>query len=337
MYSSLLALALLSFSSGHGQPPKYAVTDKWPVGGEGGWDCMRADSAARRLYVPRGTHVMVLDLDSGKLIGDLLNTNGVHDVAIVSKAGKGYTSNGRDNTVTVFDLATLKETGTIPVGQRPDVMVYDKASNRVFTFNGGSSDATAIDPSTDKVVGTVKLDGRPEFPAADGHGIIFVNIEDKSEIQSFDTKSLATIGSWSLAPGEAPTGLAMDTKHHRLYSSCDNDVMAVSDYRLGKLIATPGIGKGPDGALYDAKWDLAFSSNGQDGTLSILHPERDGTFSTVTIPTQSSARTMALDTKTHRIFLAAAQVHELNPPVEGRRREIVPGSFIILVVAPVKS
>ena len=278
---------------------------------------------------------MVIDLDSGNVVGDLPNTNGVHDIAIVNKEGKGFTSNGRDNTVTVFDLKTLKQTGTIAVGNRPDAMAYDKKTNRVFTGNGGSNDMTAIDAHTEKVVGTVKLDGRPEFSATDNKGDIFVNIEDKNEVQRFDSKTLQITATWPLG-AESPSGLAVDGKHKLLFSTCDAGIMPVSDGANGKVITTVKIGDGPDGAVFDSKWGLAFSSNGQSGTLTIVKRMKDGTFATEEVPTQMSARTIAIDERTHRLFLPAGQFQA--PPADapaGTRRQLVPGSFTILVVGPV--
>ena len=254
---ALPLLAGLAFLQNQASP-EFAVLQKFPIGGDGGWDCIEVDSSAQRLYISRGTHVMVLDVESGKLVGDIPNTNGVHDIAIVSKLNKGYISDGRDNAVTVFDLKTLKEIKRVQVGSRPDVMAYDRASNRVFTFNAGSTDATAVDTATDTVAGTVKLDGKPEFAQVDGRGTMYVNIEDKSEIQKVDTKTLKVVGNWPLAPGEEPTGLGFDVKHGLLFSACANRVMAVSDVKTGKVVATPKIGNGPDGAAFDPGNGYAF-------------------------------------------------------------------------------
>jgi len=332
--SCLAALLVVPVLHAQGVP-KFGVVAQWKLGGDGGWDVMRVDSEARRLYVSRGTHVMVVDIDSGSVVGDIPNTNGVHDIAIVRKEGKGYTSNGRDNTVTIFDLKSLKTLGTIAVGQRPDAMTYDKATNRVFTGNGGSNDMTAIDAHTDKVVGTVKLDGRPEYSVSDGKGTMYVNLEDKNEIERIDPKTLQTTGTWPLN-ADSPSGLAIDTKHHLLFSTCDASVMPVSDAAAGKVIATVKIGEGPDAAVFDEKMGLAFSSNGQSGTLTIAKRMKDGTFETEDVATQVSARTMALDSKTHRIFLAAAQLQPPDPNAQPgqRRRQMVPGSFTIIVVGP---
>lgn len=311
--------------------PVYAVVKNIPVGGDGGWDCIEIDGRSHRLFISRGSHVMVLDVNSGKLVGDIPNTNGVHDIAIVPKAGKGYISDGRDNAVTVFDLKTLKQTKQIPVGQRPDVMAYDPSTNRVFTCNAGSQDVSAIDPATDSVVGTAKLDGKPEFACPDGHGNLFVNLEDKSAIDKVDIKTMKAVGTWSLAPGEGPTGLAIDAKRGLLFSACDNGMMAVSDIKAGKVVATPKIGNGPDGAGFDPGTGFAFSPNGRDGTVTVIAKD----FSILqTVATQQGARTMALDPATHTIYLIAAKY---EPAQQGTRPRMIPGSATIVVLAPVKS
>lgn len=319
-----------------GQIQKFGLISKWTIGGEGGWDAMTVDSGAHRLYVSRGTHVMVVDTESGKVVGDIPNTQGVHGIAIDDKLSKGYVSNGRDNSVTVFDLKTLKETTRVKVGGNPDAILFDSGSGLVFTFNGSTNDCSAIDPKTDKVVGTIKLLGKPEFPAEDGRGTIFVNIEDKSVIEQIDSKKLVSVRSWSLAPGESPSGIGLDTKNHRTYSTCDGNLLIVSDTISGKVVGTPKIGDGPDGAGFDQKLGLAFSSNGGSGTLSIVQPKPDGTFVVTDVPTQLGARTMALDPKTHRIYLIAADYEPQAAGDTSRRRKMVPGSAAILVIGPVK-
>ncbi|MEI7986772.1 MAG: YncE family protein [Armatimonadota bacterium] len=314
--------------------PNYAVLKKLPIGGDGGWDCLTMDSPNHRLFISRGTHVMVLDVNSGELVGDIPNTNGVHGIALVPKENKGYTSNGRDNTVTVFDLKTLKELKRFPVGKNPDVIFLDGPSNRVFCFNGSSNDATAIDPKSDTVVGTVKLDGKPEFPQSDGSGTIFVNIEDKSKIQKFDSKSLKVTGEWPVAPGEEPTGLGIDLRNHLLFSACGNNILAISDYKQGKVVGSAKIGSGPDGAGFDQQFGLAFTSNGQDGTMTVIGKGKNGFEAFQTVPTQASARTMAIDPKTHLIYMIAAEYKA--PTGTNRRGQMVPGSATILVIGPTK-
>lgn len=327
--------------SAHAEVPKYGVLARWQLGGDGRWDYVSMDSPNHRLYLSRSTHMMVVDTETGKVVGDIPNTNGVHGAAFADRAGKGYTSNGRDNTVTVFDLKTLKVLGTVTVGTGPDSILYDKASNRVFTCNGESQDMTAIDVATDKVVGTFKLDGRPEAPASDNKGNVYVNIEDKSEVERFDTRTLQKIASWPIAPADGPSGIALDAKRHLVYSTCDK-LMAVSDGLANKLITTVPIGSGPDAGAYDAKWNLAFSSNGQDGTVTVAQRQADGSYQTETVPTQAGARTMDLDTKTHRLYLVTADFvapdPNAPPPAAGerRRRQMVPGSFTVIVVGPVK-
>lgn len=334
---AVIALFLLTSLHIALNSPRYAVLQRFPIGGEGGWDCLEIDSASQRLFISRGTHVMVLDVTTGKLVGDIPNTNGVHDIAIVPKANKAYISDGRDNAVMVVDLTSLKELSQIRAGNRPDVMAYDEKTNRVFAFNGGSSDVTVIDPKTDQVITTVALAGKPEFARADGKGSMFINIEDKSEIQKLNTRGLQTAGTWPLAPGESPSGLGMDRKHHLLFSACDNGNMMVSDYQQGKTVGTAAIGNGPDGAGFDSKLGLAFSPNGQDGTLTVIDTH-GGKFSPIqTLETQKSARTMALDPKTHRIYLIAAQFEGPQPGETNQRRKMVPGTATILVVGPANS
>jgi DNA-binding beta-propeller fold protein YncE len=321
---------------------------KIAIGGEGGWDYLTADPEAKRLYVSRGDRIVVVDTDSEKVVGELGDTPGVHGVAVVPDLGRGFTSNGRDATVTVFDLKTLKAIGKVKVGGNPDAIMFDPASRHVFTFNHGSRDATAVDPSAMSVAGTVKLEGVPEAAVADGRGHVFVNIMDKSEVVEFDAKDFRVLNRWSLAPGTRPTGLAMDREHRRLFSVCiGSQSMVVLDADGGKVLARLPIGRGSDGCAFDPERGLAYSSNGGDGTLTVVREEEPGKFGVVaTIPTQQGARTMAIDPKTHRIYLSAATpapaaAAEAKAKTEtktapatkgGGRRRMVPGSFVVLVV-----
>ena len=277
--------------------------------------------------------MQVMDTQTGKLVGDIPNTSGVHGAALVPSLGKGYTSNGRDNSVTVFDYKTLKTLKTVKVGNGPDAIFYDSASKRVFTFNARSTDATAIDTKKDTVVGTVKVAGKPEFPQVDGKGKLYVNIEDKSTIQEIDTKALKVTAEWSIKPGEEASGLAIDTKNHVLFSTAGNNIMAVSDYKSKKVVGSPKIGNGPDAADFDPAFGLAFASNGQDGTISVVSKTAKGYETVETVKTMTSARTMILDPKTHLIYLIAA---EMKPAAGGGRGSMVPGSAVILVVGPGK-
>src|SRR6266436_5536500 len=286
-------------------PSGYHVSKTIKLGGDGGWDYLTVDGG--RVYISRGTHVMVVDADKGALVGDIPNTNGVHGIAIAPDMDKGFISDGRDNNVTIFDVNTLKVLGTAPAGKNPDAIIYDPASKRVFAFNGSSKDATAIDAKTGTVAGTIPLGGKPEFAAADEKGHVFVNIEDTSEIVQFDSNKLTVENRWKIAPGDEPSGLAMDRKHRRLFSVCSNKLMVVVNADTGKVVTTLPIGAGTDAAGFDPETGYAFSSNGE-GTLTVVHEDSADKFSVVdTVPTQVRARTMALDTKTHQVFLVTAQ------------------------------
>lgn len=312
---------------------------KIAVGGEGGWDYLSVDTDARRLYVSRGDRVVVLDLETEKVVGELANTPGVHGVAVAPEFGKGFTSNGKDGTVTVFDLKTLKPTGTLKASGVPDFIVYDPSSKRVFTLNHTTNDATAIDVETAKVVGTMDCGGEPEAAIADGKGHIFVNVRSKSEIAEFDAKTLKVLNRYPLAPGVRPNGLAFDPKTRRLFSTCGNKKMVVMDADTGTIVDAVDIGAGSDGAMFDPGNGLAYSSNGGDGTVTIVGEAGGGKYKVVAnVATQASARTMTLDPKTHRLYFSAASplpapaVAAGQPQAKGGRRGFAPGSFVIVVV-----
>jgi len=337
-FAPFAALGLLASVPAHAAPaasPAYHLIQKITLGGEGGWDYLTVDADARRLYISRGTHVMVVNADTYKVVGDIPNTAGVHGIAFAPKLGRGFTSNGQANTVTIFDLKTLKPLGTAPTGDRPDAILYDPATRRVLTFNGGGNSATAIDAQTGRVVGTIPLGGRPEFAASDGKGMVYDNIEDKGEVVAIDARTLTVKHRWTLAPLESPSGLAMDTKTRRLFAVCDGQKMAVVNADTGKVVAMPAIGDGPDAAAFDPGTGLAFSSNGQDGTLTVVHEDAPDSYRVVqTAPTQAGARTLALDTKTHRVFLVTATPGPATPGAPPWRRAYVPGTFTLLVVGP---
>ncbi len=315
--------------------PGYHIAKKTVLGGEGGWDYLYCDSAARRIYLSRSTHVMVVDADSYAIVGDIPNTPGVHGIAIVSDLNKGFISNGRDNSVTIFDLKTLKETGRVAVGKNPDAIMYDPTSKRIFTFNGGSQDTTAIDASMGKVAGTVALGGKPEFAVSDEKGHVYVNIEDKSEVAQLDANKLAVDARWSLAPGEEPSGLAIDRKNHRLFSVCSNKLMVVLNSDNGKVVTTLPTGSGTDAAAFDPDTGFAFSSNGE-GTLTVVHEDSPDKFTVAeSVPTQRGARTMTLDQKTHRLFSVSAEYGPTPAPTTERprpRAPMIPGTFTLLVL-----
>jgi len=329
LIASLLGFTLLASTS-------YKVQKSIPVPGEGFWDYLTADSQNRRLYVSHNTEVDVLNLDTEAMVGKIPNTNGVHGIAIANDLNRGFVSDGRDNQVTIFDLKTLAVISTVKAGTNPDGIVYDPFSQRVFAFNGRSNDMTAIDAATGKVAGTVLLGGKPEFPATDAQGNVYVNIEDKGEIVHFDPKTLTVKNRWPVAPCESPSGLAIDAKNQRLFPVCDNKMMAVVDAGSGKVITTVPIGDGPDAAGFDPETKLVFSSNGE-GTLTVVKQESPDKYTVAqNVKTQHGARTMALDLKTHKVYLADA---EFGPAPAASadnprpRPKVLPGSFKLLVVS----
>src|SRR5262249_49646278 len=333
LLSCLTAVPLQSLFAAE---PQYQLKQKYVIGGDGGSDYVTCDPAGKHLFISRGTRVQVVDPAKGTVVAEIADTAGVHGIALATDLGKGFTSNGRDNTVTVFDLKTLKETSKIKLegAENPDAILYDASSKRVFTFNGRSKNATAIDAEKGTVVGTIPLDGKPEFAAADGKGTVFVNIEDKSELTSIDAKKAAVIKSWPLTGCEEPSGLAIDQKHRRLFAGCHNKVMAIVNADDGKVITTVPIGLGVDANAFDPKLELAFSSNG-DGTLTVVHEDSPGTFKVVqNADTQRGARTMAFDPENQDVYLVTAEFDE-QPPAEGQtrpRRTMKPGSFTLLVM-----
>jgi DNA-binding beta-propeller fold protein YncE len=333
--SIFLLAALFSKEVSAAGPSGYHLIKTIPVSGEGGWDYLNLDSEARRLYISRGTHVAVLDADTYAIVGDIPDTQGVHGIALAPDLGRGFTSNGRNNTVTVFDLKTLATSATAMTGDGPDAILYDPASKRVFTFNGRAGTATAIDAAKAGTRGipglTIALGGKPEFAVADGQGHIYNNIEDKSLVLQIDSRTRTILNQWPLEPCESPSGLAIDTQHRRLFVGCHNKLMAIMDADTGKVVATVPIGEGVDANSFDPATQLAFASNG-DGTLTVVHEDSPDKYSVVeNVATKKSARTMALDPKTHNIFLAAA---DFDPPVRGQERPAMkPGTFVILVFA----
>jgi YVTN family beta-propeller protein len=331
----LTATAASSVTARCRQPSSgYHLKSRIELGGEGGWDYLTVDERARRLYVSRSTRVVVVDVDSGKQVGEIPDTAGVHGIAIVSDLNRGFTSNGRDGSVTIFDLKTLKSLGKVKVETNPDAIIYDPANRRVFAFNRGSSSASAIDAATGTVVGTVPLEGHPEFAASDAKGTVFVNLDNKSEVVAIDSKSLQVKARWPLAPGEDPSGMAIDRKNGRLFIGCGNKKMIILDTSNGHVVADFPIGGGVDATAFDPETKLAFSSNGE-GTLTIVQEDSPSKFHLVeNVTTQRGARTMALDPKTHRVYLATAQFGPPPAPTADRphpRPTIVPGSFVILV------
>src|SRR5215831_18183390 len=303
MRNYLLALvATAAFAA----TPTYKVVGKIKIGGEGRWDYCYLDSANHRLYVSHGTQTEVVDTATDKLVGTIPDTKGVHGIAVANDLGRGFTSDGADNDVTVFDLKTLKVLNKVKTGQNPDAIIYEPVSHRVFTFNGRSSDSTAIDAKTGNVItASIPVGGKPEFAQNDGKGHIYVNIESKNEIIEVDARNAIVSRRYSIAPCDSPSGLAIDTKKGRLYSVCENKMMVISDYAAGKVLGTAPIGGGTDGVAFDDGY--AFSSNGADGTITMVGETSPGKFTPVaTIQTQRSARTVAADPTTHKLYLPAA-------------------------------
>jgi YVTN family beta-propeller protein len=328
----------------------YKLLKKIKVGGDGGWDYLTMDADSHRLYISRGNRVMVVDVEDGKVVGEVPKTPGVHGIALVPERHRGFISNGGENTVTIFDTKTLREVNRIKVGTGPDGIIYDPACKRVFTMNGRSQDATAIDAEKEEVVGTVKLGGKPESVVADGKGHLFVDVENKDEVAEFDGNKLEVLNRYSVAPVKAPAGLAMDRKTRRLFVTCHNPAkMVVLNADDGKVVATLPIGQGTDAARFDDETGLAFSSNG-DGTLSVIKEEGPDKFVALDpVKTERGARTMDLDTKTHRIYLVTAKFKMPAPGQQqgrggqqqgrggrggrgGFRFSLEPNSFVVLVV-----
>ena len=298
---SLLFIAPLSFAQSSG----YSVSGTINIGGNGWWDYLSIDNSGHHLFISNGNKVHIIDLKTDKQIGKINNLNGVHGIAIANEFNKGFISNGRSNKVTVFDLKTFKVIADVHVtGKNPDAIAYDPYSKRVFTFNGRSSNATAIDAKTDKVVGTITLDGKPEFAVSNGKGNMYVNIESKSKITEFNPKTLKVLHTWSIAPGESPSGLAIDIKNNRLFAGCHNKMMVVVDANTGKVIATPKIGEGVDACMYDPETHFAFSSCGE-GVLSVIKEVSPNKFENIdNVKTMRRARTMELDESTHDIYMS---------------------------------
>ncbi len=313
----------------------YHLIGKIDIGGDGGWDALIADPDAHRLYVSRSTRVIVIDTSTNKVLGEIPNTNGVHGIAFDAKRGRGFTSNGRDNTVTIFDLSTLKPISTVKTGQNPDAILFDPATSRVFVFNGRSGDVTVIDSADGKVAGTIPVGGKLEFAVSNNKGMVYVNVEDKSEVVAIDARKLAVTAHWPIAPGEEPTGLGIDTKTHRLFAVCGNKKMIVMDAESGKVLTDLPTGDGTDGGDFDPGTKYAFSSNGE-GTLTIIHEDSKDKFSFIeNVPTMPRARTMAIDTKTHKVYLPTALFGPTPAPTKDNPRPrppMLPNSFVILIV-----
>jgi YVTN family beta-propeller protein len=321
-------------SNCHADGP-YHLLKEIPVGAEGGWDILSVDAANRRLYVSHATKVVVIDIDKNKVVGEITNTPGVHAFVAVPDAQRGFSSNGKENKSSMVDLKTLKTLAKVDTGDNPDAMTYDPGQGQVYVFNGHGNSATVIEAKSGKVIATVALPGKPEFGAADPKaGFVFCNIEDKNEVALIDTKTHKVVGTSPIAPGEEASGLGIDVAHHRLFLGCHNKMMVMMDSTNGKVIATVPIGDRVDGTEFDPGTQLVFSSNGE-GNVTVAHEDTPDKLTVVqTLTTEPGARTMALDPKTHRIYLASAKFEPLPAPVPGaprQRPKMIPGSLKILV------
>lgn len=331
--SLLLAiLATRSFTSS--AETLYRFEKEIPIGGEGGWDYSSIDEDARRLYVSHGNKVIVVDLDNASVVGEIADTPGVHGFAIAPDLHLGYASNGRESKVSIVDLKTLKTISKVDTGKNPDAIMYESTRHEVYAFNGGSQSATVFDAKSGKVIATIALPGKPEFAVSDPEaGKVFNNIEDKNEVVAIDVKTHEVVSHWPIAPGEEASGMAIDLKNHRLFLGCSNKLMLMLDSQTGKIVGSVPIGGRVDANAFDPGTRLAFSSNGE-GTVTIAREKSPDNLTVVqTLKTEPGARTMALDSKTHKIYLASAKFEPVAsaPGNERQRPRMIPDSFKVLV------
>lgn len=326
----LILAAFISIKNINAQSNALKVADTFHIKSNGWWDYIFVDTASNKLFVSHGTQVNVIDKNTGDSLGIIPNTNGVHGIALVHDLNKGFTSNGRANNVTVFDLNTLQVTDSIATDRNPDAIFYDAYSKKIITCNGGGKNISVIDPATDKVVATIDVKGKPETAVSDGEGKIFINNEDKSEIEVVDINTMKLINSWSMAPGESPSGLSIDRTTKRLFAGCDNKLMMVIDATNGKIVDSLPIGDGCDGTAFDPSINTAYSSNG-DGTLTVIKEISKDKFEVAeNVPTKRGARTLTVDVKTHVIYTPTA---DFGTPAAGERRPpMIPGSFQVLMI-----
>ena len=327
--AAVFSVALVAGLSGQAGP--YQPGPVIQIGGEGGWDYLTVDPAAHRLYVSHATHVVVVDTQANKVVGDIPDTPGVHGVAIAADLGKGFVSNGRENKSSMFDLKTLNLIQKIDTGENPDAILYEPAKKEIYTMNGRGKSATVIDAATGKVVATVPLGGKPESAQADSKaGKVYVNMEDLNSVKVIDTATHTVTATWPAAPCEAATGMAFDAASHRLFLGCDNRLMVMMDSAGGKVVATVPVGEGVDSTWFDPQTKLAFTSNGGAGTVSVAHEDSAAALKLVqTLTTARGARTMALDPVTHTIYLAATD-YEPQPAGSKERPKAVVGTFRVL-------
>src|SRR5450759_4406838 len=312
----------------------YKVLNKIKVGGTGGWDYLSVDPVTQRIFASHGGNVEVVDIKAGKVVGQITQLHGVHGIAVASDVGKGFISNGQSNSVTIFDLKTLQKTGEPATGQNPDAICYEPKTQRIFTMNGRSNDSTAINAKNNEIIATFPIGEKPENCAMDGAGKLYVNIENSSEVVEIDAAKPGVTRRTSLAPCEGPSGLAIDVKNKKLFSVCSNKMMAVTDIATMKVIATPAVGAGTDGAGFDS--GLAFSSNGGDGTMTIVKLVNGKYEAVDTVTTERGARTMTVDHENHKIYMLAAEYGPAPAAKEGQkampRAPVLPDSFHVIVI-----
>jgi DNA-binding beta-propeller fold protein YncE len=308
----------------------YRITHTYILGGEGSWDYVVPDSPHHRLFIARQNRVMVVDEDSGKLLGEVTGINGAHGTAVAEATGHGFATSGDDQSVVMFDLKNFKVLGRVPAAEDADAIVYDGASNRVFTLNGDAHSSTVIDPKAGTLITNVALGGKPEYGASAGDGKVYANLTDTGEVVEIDGKTASVTRRWFTVPCKQPVSMAIDTSHHRLFSGCRSGVMAVSDYQAAKIVATVPIGSGVDGAGFDPAAGDVFASNA-DGTLTVIHQDTPDQYHVIeTVQTPQGSRNMGLDPTNHRVFVVSAKFGEA--PAGGRRGPVLPGTFSLLVI-----
>ena len=329
-YAAIFLTFVLARSASAQSSAPYSITDTYTLGGAGFWDYVVPDPPSHRLYVARQTRVMVVDADTGKLIGEVTGINGAHGTAIVADTGHGFATSGEDKSVVMFDLKSLEELARIPAAEDADAIIYDAASNRVFSLNGDANSATLIEPRGGMRVTDIALGGKPEYGASAGDGKVYVNLVDKNEVVEIDASAAKVVRRWSTAPCAQPVAMAIDTAHARLFSGCRSGVLAVSDYKAGKVVATAPIGMGVDGSGYDPASGDVFTSNG-DGTLTVIHEDSPDKYRVVqNLATAPGSRNMGLDPTTHKIFVVTAK---FGAPAAGARRgAVLPDSFGLFVI-----
>ena len=332
MRFNALVLTLATATSLLAQPSSsYQVTHTYTLGGDGRWDYIVPDPANHRLFIARQNRVMVVDEDTGKLLGEVTGIQGAHGTALAEASGHGFATSGNDQSVVMFDLKTFKTLGRIPAAEDADGIIYDSVSNRVFTFNGDANSSTVIDPQAGTLITNIALGGKPEYGASAGDGKVYANLTDISEVVEIDAKTAKVTRRWPTAPCAQPVAMAIDTTHHRLFSGCRNGAMAISDYQAGKVVATVPIGKGVDGSAFDAASDNAFASNA-DGTLTVIHEDSPDKYHVIeNVPTPQGARNMGLDPTNHRLFIVSAKFGPAPAGGKGRA-QVLPGSFTLMVI-----